>query len=106
MNQEISFDLYMALEANYFCLVFILFMNGKELLPIIKYLVLLQRGSRGSLGPHFKHSFRFVYIELWDATGHPKGLVSVGVGSLSFFLTQITDLNYWPLIRCMKLVLR
>ena len=47
-----------------------------------------------------------MYIELWDATGHRKELpLPVFEGSLSFFLTQITDLNYWPLIRCMKLVL-
>ena len=68
-----------------------------------------QGGYRGPL----ISNIHFVYIELWDATGHPKGLVAVGClldggdqGSLSFFLTQITDLNYWPLIRCMKLVLR
>ena len=86
-------------------------MNGKELLPIIKHLLVqgvLEDPSALISNIHF------VYIELWDATGHhPKGLVAVGCsldggdqGSLSFFLTQITDLNYWPLIRCMKLVLR
>ena len=70
--------------------------------------------SQGGSGGPLISNIHFMYIELWDATGHhPKGLVAVGCsldggdqGSLSFFLTQITDLNYWPLIRCMKLVLR
>ena len=83
-------------------------------LKIVKNSILMwQRSiSWGSRGPLISN-IHFVYIELWDATGHPKGLVAVGCsldrgdqGSLSFFLTQITDLNYWPLIRCMKLVLR